>query len=81
MMTYTFDVVIEPDEKRWYAECPLLVRQGTATWRHTRNEALRHMEEVVMMVVESLIEHSDPVPEAPVNQVRDGITTRVAVTI
>src|SRR5260370_930465 len=64
MKTYTFNVVVEPDEDRWYAECPVLVHQGASTWGYTREEALRNIEDVVRMVVESLIEHGEPVPEA-----------------
>ena len=47
MKTYTFNVVVEPDEERWYAECPLLVRQGAATWGYTREEALANIEKAV----------------------------------
>jgi predicted RNase H-like HicB family nuclease len=80
MNTYTFNVVVEPDEDRWYAECPLLVRQGAATWGYTRDEALTHMEDVVMMVVKSLIEHGESIPEGSSNQVQVS-TARVAVTV
>jgi len=31
MKTYTFNVVVEPDEDRWHAYCPVLVHQGAAT--------------------------------------------------
>jgi len=62
MKTYTFDVAVEPDEDRWHAECPILVRQGAATWGYTREEALKNIEEVVRMVVESLIERGESIP-------------------
>ena len=65
MKTYTFNVVVEPDEDRWHAECPPLVRQGAATWGHTKEEALQNIEEVVKMVVESLIERGESIPESP----------------
>ena len=81
MKTYTFNVVVEPDEDRWYAECPLLVRQGAATWGHTRKEALQNIEDVVRMVVESLIEHGEPVPDSPSDQVQVTVEPRVAVTV
>ena len=64
MKTYSFKVVVEPDEDRWHAYCPPLVHQGAATWGHTQEEALRNIEDVVTMVVESLIEHGEPVAEA-----------------
>jgi predicted RNase H-like HicB family nuclease len=81
MKTYTFNVVVEPDEDRWYAECPPLVRQGAATWGYTREEALHNIEEVVRMVVESLIEHGEPVPEGPSDEVQVTVAPRVAVTV
>jgi predicted RNase H-like HicB family nuclease len=49
--TYTFRVVVEPDEDRWRAYCPALEEQGAATWGHTREEALQHIREVLEMIV------------------------------
>lgn len=37
MNTYSFDVVVEPDEDRWHAYCPALERMGAATWENTRD--------------------------------------------
>ena len=65
MKTYTFNLVVEPDEDRWHAYCPALVRQGAATWGNTEQEALKNIREVVQMVVESLTEHRQPVPKGP----------------
>jgi predicted RNase H-like HicB family nuclease len=62
MKTYTFKVVVEPDEDRSHAYCPALESQGAATWGHTREEALKHIDEVVQLVVDSMIEHGQPVP-------------------
>jgi predicted RNase H-like HicB family nuclease len=81
MKTYTFHVVIEPDEDRWHAYCPVLIRQGAATWGQTEQEALKNIREVVQMVVESLIEHGQPIPDAPADQVQVTVEPRVAVTI
>ena len=41
MTTYTFRVVVEPEEDRWRAYCPALEAQGAATWGYTQEEALR----------------------------------------
>jgi predicted RNase H-like HicB family nuclease len=49
--TYTFKVVVEPDEDRWRAYCPVLEDQGAATWGYTRDGALQHIREVVEMIV------------------------------
>ena len=81
MKTYSFKVVVEPDEDRWHTFCPALISQGAATWGYTEQEALRQIQEVVQMVVESLIQHGDPVPEHPSDQVRVSATPEVAVTV
>ena len=60
MKTYNYSIVVEPDGERWHAFCPALVQHGAATWGHTRPEALRNIQEVVQMVVESLKEHGEP---------------------
>ena len=59
MKTYNFRIVVEPDGERWHAYCPALVGQGGATWGYTQQEALKNIQEVVQMVVESLMEHGE----------------------
>jgi len=65
MKTYLFRIVIEPDEDRWFACCPVLEDKGAATWGYTREEALKHIQEVVQMIVEELIEDGEPIPQEP----------------
>jgi predicted RNase H-like HicB family nuclease len=60
--TYTFSVVVEPDEDAWFAYCPALKVYGAATWGSTREEALRHIREVVGMVVAELVEEGEDLP-------------------
>ena len=79
--TYTFKVIVEPDEDRWHAYCPALLKQGASTWGSTQEEALKNIEEVVKMVVESLLEHGDPIPEGPKEEVAVFPESRVAVTV
>ena len=62
MKTYVFRVVIEPDDDRWAAYCPALEHLGAATWGYTQEEALKHIQEVVQMIVEELIEDGEPIP-------------------
>ena len=81
MKTYVFKVIVEPDEDRWSAYCPALLEQGAATWGTTKEEALKHVQEVVQMVVESLAEHGDPIPEGPREDVEVSTEAKVAVTI
>ena len=63
MKTVVFRVVIAPDEDRWSAHCPALRAYGAATWGNAREEALKHIREVVQMVVEELLEDGEPIPE------------------
>lgn len=65
MKTYNFRIVLEPDGGRWHAYCPALVGHGGATWGHTQREALKNIQEVVQLVVESLMEHGVPLPSEP----------------
>lgn len=55
MKTHAFKVVVEPDDDRWFAYCPLLETKGAATWGYTREEALSNIQDVVAMIVEELI--------------------------
>lgn len=59
--TYTFKAVVEQDDDRWHAYSPTFVDRGGATWGDTREEALENLEEVLKMVVLSLIEHGEPI--------------------
>ena len=60
--TYTFGVVVEPDEHMWAACCPALLSKGAATWGRTRAEALRNIHEATQMVVDSLRAANEPLP-------------------
>ena len=57
-------VVVEPDEDRWHAYRPDLQDLGAATWGHTRREELKHIHEVVEIILEELIEDGKPVPRS-----------------
>lgn len=62
MKTYTFRVVVEPDEDRWFACCPILEKRGAATWGYTHKEALKNIREVLQMVVEETIKDGEKIP-------------------
>lgn len=62
--TYTFQVIVEPDDDRWHAYCPVLEKYAAATWGNTKEEALKHIQEVVQMVVEELIQEGTAIPES-----------------
>ena len=63
MKTYSFKIVVEPDGARWHAYCPALEHIGGATWGNTREEAIKHISEVVEMVIKELHEDGEPIPE------------------
>jgi len=81
MKTYIFRVVVEPDEDRWIAYCPLLQSQGAANWGETQDEALTNIQEVVQMTVRSMIEHGEVLPEGPSDEVSVFTEPNVAVTV
>jgi predicted RNase H-like HicB family nuclease len=80
MKTYTFAVVVEPDDERWHAYCPVLEDRGASTWGYTREEALKHIDEVVQLVVDSMVEHGEPLPDEPANGGQLTVEPRVTVS-
>jgi predicted RNase H-like HicB family nuclease len=81
LKTYTFNIVVEPDEDRWHAYCPALHAQGAATWGLTRAEALKNIEDVLRLVMESMVEHSEPLPQSVRGEVEVTVEPRVAITV
>ncbi len=85
--TYSFKVVLEPDEdfdgnpSGWHAYCPVLETQGASTWGSTEAEALKNIDSVIHMVVESMREHDESIPEEPSEEVEVTVDPRVAVTV
>lgn len=70
MRTYSFKVVIEPDEDAegnaaWFAYCPALESIGAAISGRTRGEALKKINEVAHVIVQELIEEGKPLPDGP----------------
>ncbi len=81
MRTYTYKVIVEPDEQRWHAYCPALEAQGASTWGNTREVALKHIDEVVQLVVDSMIEHGESLPEENTQDVQVTVEPRVTVNV
>jgi predicted RNase H-like HicB family nuclease len=90
MKTYTFKVVVEPDEDAngnpaWFAYCPALESIGGATSGRTKEEALHNINEVVRMIVQEFIEEGKTLPEGPVDSVEvtevSQEAPRIAVTV
>lgn len=81
MKSYSFKVIVEPDEDKWHAYCPALLEKGAATWGETREEALSNIEDVVKMVVESMVEHGEALPSVSSDLVLVSEEPVVAVTV
>ena len=64
MKSYLFRVVVEKDEDVWRAYVPELESRGAATWGHSKDEALRNIEEVLQMVVEDLLQEGESLPQS-----------------
>ena len=62
MKSYVFSVLLEPDEDVWRAHVPELESKGAATWGHTKEEALKNIQDVAQMVIEELLEDGEPLP-------------------
>jgi predicted RNase H-like HicB family nuclease len=60
--TYLFNLIVEPDEDARRAWVPGLEAKGAAPWGKSREEALRNIQEVAQMVIQSLIEDGEAVP-------------------
>jgi predicted RNase H-like HicB family nuclease len=81
MKTYTFPVVVEPDEERWHTYCPALEDRGASTWGYTREEALRHIDEGVQLVVDSIVEHGERLPDEITKGTQLTVEPRVTVNV
>ena len=89
MKTYAFKVVLEkdkwhdePDEAAvWRAYVPVLEDKGAASWGDTKEEALKNIQEVTQMVIESMVEHHEPIPETPSEDIKTFDSPLVAITV
>lgn len=87
MKTYNFKIVIEPDEdfdgkpSGFHAYAPALDKQGASTWGETEAEALKNLETALRLVLESMREHGEVIPEEPTDQVEATAEPRVAITV
>ena len=62
MKSYLFPVVVEPDEDVWRAYVPDLESRGAATWGHTREEALRNIQDAAEAYVADMLEAGESIP-------------------
>jgi len=76
--SYVFRIVIEPDEDVFHAYCPAL--KGASTWGSTKEEAIKNIQEVIEMVVDSMVEHGELIPEEPPDAIKVFSEPMVAMT-
>ena len=79
MNTYTFQVVVEPDEDGWHVYYPAWTDIGASTWGYTHEEALKNIQEVLSMIIEEFLEEGKPVPVEETMNPTEGAS--VAVTV
>ena len=86
MKTYIFKIAIEedpfPDGKMAYhAHCPALKDYAASTWGHTKEEALKNIQEVIQMIIDELIEDGKHIPDFSQEDVQISFEPRVAITV
>jgi len=86
MKTYTFKVVVEPDEDAdgnpaWHAYCPALVSTGAATSGARGMRPSKTLAKSSSLVVESMIEHGEQLPEESKEEVQVTVEPRVTVNV
>ena len=79
MKTYVFPVELEPDEEGWRAFYPPLEKIGASTWGATHEEALRNIQEVLMMILEEKAETADSMLSVPGVTVSEGASVSVTL--
>lgn len=61
MKTYLFRVELQQEQDgRWSVWIPALA--GLASWGHTKEEALRNVQDAAEAYVEDMVEAGDPIP-------------------
>ena len=76
MKSHAFRVVVEPDNGRWHAYCPVLEGRGAVTWGRSEREALG---QVVQMVVDDMVEEGEALPSEPSEDLQMSPASRVVV--
>jgi len=78
MKTYIFPVEFEQEEDgRWSAVVQSL--PGCATWGHTKEEALKALQEATQAYIQTIIEQGQQVPSSRDIEVKE--TPAVSVTV
>ena len=78
MTTYVFQVSLEPDGEGWRAFYAPLEHIGASTWGNTQEEAITHIQEVLSLIVDELLEEGKDIPAVEGLAVTNGAA--VAIT-
>ncbi len=62
MKSYIFRVIIEKDNDKWHAYCPILEEEGASTYGDTWEEAFENIKQVLIMTLDSLKQHGEKIP-------------------
>ena len=79
MKTYMFQVELEPDGEGWHVFFPDWEVIGASTWGHTQEQALNHIQEVLLLIIEEFDEEGSSLPATNGMTVSEGLT--VAITV
>lgn len=63
MVTYTFHVLIEQNSGRWQARCPALKSHGAISGGETKEEALAHIQNILVMILLDMENKGATVPD------------------
>jgi len=78
MTSYVFQVSLEPDGDGWRVFYAPLEHIGASTWGNTQEEAIKHIHEVLSLIVDELLEAGKDIPAVEGLAVTSG--TAVAIT-
>ncbi len=65
-ITFTVEIIVEPDEGHFYAYCPAL--KGLHVAGDTEEEAINNAVATATAYIRSLIKHGEPIPVAAVSE-------------
>ncbi len=54
MRKKSIKIIIEQDEDKWHAYCPMLEEKGASTYGNTLDEAFKNIKEVLYMTLENM---------------------------
>ena len=79
MKTYVFRVELEPDDEGWRAFYPPLEEFGASTWGESQEAALKHIQEVLTMIVLERIEAKQSIEDQENVTISEGALVSVTL--